>query len=108
MAHKGQWRVSPRGSDSLTSVGLRRGDLVPSSCFLQLRLGGEGQPGVWDLCDHPRAWDARPGRTFHLNKIHLIRAMENSKPGLGKGNVLFHVKQTNKKMGLWEASNKMR
>jgi hypothetical protein len=29
--------------------------------------------------------------------MHLIRAMENGKPGLGKGNVLFHVKQTNKK-----------
>ena len=26
--------------------------------------------------------------------MHLIRAMENGKPGLGKGNVLFHVKQT--------------
>ena len=29
-----------------------------------------------------------------MDKMHLIRAMENGKPGLGKGNVLFHVKQT--------------
>lgn len=28
--------------------------------------------------------------------MHLIRAMENGKPGWGKGNVLFHVKQTKK------------
>lgn len=32
-------------------------------------------------------------RTFHVHKMCLIRAVENGKPGLGNGNVLFHVKR---------------
>ena len=43
---------------------------------------------------YPGLWKAETLRTFHLDKMHLIRAMENGKPGLGKGNVLFRVKQT--------------
>lgn len=59
------------------------------------------QPGVRGLCYpglcYPGQWKAETLRTFHLKKMNLMRAMENGKPGLGKGNVLFHVKQTNKK-----------
>lgn len=76
--------------------------------FLQLWLhGARRQPAVQGLCDragtstpslsYARQWKAETLRTFHSNKMRLIRGMENGKPGLGKGNVLFHVKQTNKK-----------
>lgn len=43
---------------------------------------------------YPGQRKAETLRTFHLNKMRLIRALENGKAGLGKGNVLFHIKQT--------------
>lgn len=87
-----------------------RGDCGPSY-FLPMWLDGYGshgsslecrvcvtvRPGASTPGLYPGQWKAETRRTFHLDKMNLMRAMENGKPDLGKGNVLFHVKQTNKK-----------
>lgn len=83
-------RMSPRSRHQSEGFG--------PSCFLQMWL--------YRAWRQPGQWQAETLRTFHWNKMHLIRAMENGKPGSGERECALSCKTNKQKMWLWEASKK--